>query len=391
MDKGYPKVRLKEFLRQVSRPERLLDGKLYPTLGVKWYAVGLFSKEPQLGKDIAASKLFRVQQGDFVYNRLFGWKGSFALVDGEYDGLFVSGEFPTFEIDKTQISPVYLKWFFSIPTVWEEISKRSSGASQTSRLRLKEKEFLDIEIPLPTLPEQERIVRLLDEADALRRLRRQADERMKDFTPALFHEMFGGKDYPMAFLRDVSEVVSGVAKGRRLGNAALTIPYLRVANVQAGYLDLSEIKMIEALPLEVEELRLLKGDILLTEGGDFDKLGRGALLEVDLPPNCIHQNHVFRVRVNADKLTPVFFAEYLQTEKAKNYFLQCAKKTTNLASINMTQLRGLPVFLPPISLQREFAARVSEARRVREAQGRSAERVDALFQSLLARAFAGEV
>ena len=89
-----------------------------------------------------------------------------------------------------------------------------------------------------------------------------------------------------------------------------------VSLAEAGHLNLSEIKTIQALPEEIEELALQKGDVLLTEGGDFDKLGRGAMLEQDLP-NCIHQNHVFRVRVDPSQLDPVYFASFLQTPEAK--------------------------------------------------------------------------
>jgi type I restriction enzyme S subunit len=269
------------------------------------------------------------------------------------------------------------------------LSKKTTGVDSIAF-----SDVAKIKVPLPPLPEQERIVRLLDEAESLRAARLRANERMSQFVPALFHEMFGDPvktEFPIKTLNEVADVVSGIAKGRKFnGQRPVTINYLRVANVQAGYLDLSEIKTIEALPSEVEELQVKIGDVLLTEGGDFDKLGRGAMLEVDLP-NCIHQNHVFRARVNRDYLLPVFFHDFLQTQQAKKYFLSCAKKTTNLASINLTQLRALPVPLPPIALQREFAARVEEARGVQSAQRKSAERVEALVQSMLARAFTGEL
>lgn len=249
-------------------------------------------------------------------------------------------------------------------------------------------------IPVPPLPEQERIVKLLDEADELRKLRAQADRRTADLIPALFHEMFGEnakKPHVRVKLEQIAEVVSGVAKGRKFnGRLPVEIPYLRVANVQAGHLDLSEIKTIQALPEEVEELALRKGDVLLTEGGDFDKLGRGAMLEQDLP-NCIHQNHVFRVRVERLRLDPVYFAKFLLTGEARRYFLGCAKRTTNLASINMTQLRALPVLLPPLPLQKEFAARVSDIRAMQVEQSASRRRLDDLFQSMLHRAFQGEL
>ena len=280
----------------------------------------------------------------------------------------------------------YALWFYR-----EDIARLSGSTTfkEVSRSTLRK-----YHLPVPPLTEQERIVKLLDEADELRKLRAQADRRTTALIPSLFHEMFGEntkKPSARVRLEQIAEVVSGVAKGRKFnGRLPVEVPYLRVANVQAGHLDLSEIKTIEALPEEVEELALRRGDVLLTEGGDFDKLGRGAMLEQDLP-NCIHQNHVFRVRVEQSKLNPIYFAKFLLTGEARGYFLGCAKRTTNLASINMTQLRALPVLLPPLPLQKEFAARVSEIRAMQAEQAASRCRLEHLFQSLLHRAFQGEL
>lgn len=108
-------------------------------------------------------------------------------------------------------------------------------------------------------------------------------------------------------------------------------------------------------------------------------------------PDCIHQNHVFRVRVHEGKLLPIYLAEFLRTQPAKSYFLACAKKTTNLASINMTQLRGLSLPVPHLPLQHDFAARIAEVRSLEAQQAASRRRLDDLFQSLLHRAFRGEL
>jgi type I restriction enzyme S subunit len=289
------------------------------------------------------------------------------------------------------VDAAFASYFLRSPVVLAAVSNAMAGANLP---RINEESLLEISTPVPPLAEQERIVKLLDEADELRKLRTQADRRTADLIPALFCEMFGEnakKPHVRVKLEQIAEVVSGVAKGRKFnGRLPVEVPYLRVANVQAGHLDLSEIKTIQALPEEVEELALRKGDVLLTEGGDFDKLGRGAMLEQDLP-NCIHQNHVFRVRVEQSKLDPVYFAKFLLTGEARRYFLGCAKRTTNLASINMTQLRALPVLLPPLPLQKEFAARVSDIRAMQAEQAASRRRLDDLFHSMLHRAFQGEL
>ena len=163
-----------------------------------------------------------------------------------------------------------------------------------------------------------------------------------------------------AVLGSVADVVSGITKGRKIGSETfIEVPYMAVSNVKSGYIDYSAIKTIVATEAEVNRYRLLSNDILMTEGGDPDKLGRGAVIK-NPPRNCIHQNHVFRVRLNHSKVIPDYFQMYLQHRKSKNYFLKCAKQTTGIASINMRQLRSLPVPLPPLPLQQQFAAFAAE-------------------------------
>jgi type I restriction enzyme S subunit len=188
-------------------------------------------------------------------------------------------------------------------------------------------------------------------------------------------------------LEEHPEIVSGVAKGQKYGNSkTLEAPYLRVANVQDGYLDLTEIKTIRVPPGEIESLRLQAGDIVMTEGGDFDKLGRGAIWPGGIV-DCIHQNHVFRVRLDRPVLIPRFFAEFLRSTFAKSYFLRCSKQTTNLASINMTQLRGTPTPVPPLPLQEKFEALVAQVDRLRVVQREALRQAKHLFDSLLYSAF----
>jgi type I restriction enzyme, S subunit len=288
---------------------------------------------------------------------------------------------------KKNLNPKYLEYVIRSPNFQLELRRRTKRSSQGG---IYLKDIKAMPIGLPPVAEQGRIAKLLDEADELCKLRAQADHRTVEFIPALFHNTFGSTK-SVTPLKELADVVSGVAKGRKFnGEQPLTVPYVRVANVQDGYLDLSELKTIEALPQEIEELSLKKGDVLLTEGGDFDKLGRGAMLEQELP-NCIHQNHVFRVRCHAPQMIPEYFAGFLRSSDARSYFLRCAKKTSNLASINMSQLRALPVPIVSLPLQKEFAERVKEIRKLESAQAQSRARLDALFASLLDKAFKGDL
>lgn len=155
-------------------------------------------------------------------------------------------------------------------------------------------------------------------------------------------------------LDHVAEVQTGIAKGKPINGAAVTVPYLRVANVQDGHVDLSVMKEISLKPSEVDRYSLRKGDVLFTEGGDFDKLGRGTVWNGEIEP-CLHQNHVFAVRPKPDRLLPEFLAFQAASQYGRRYFQLSSKQSTNLASINSTQLKQFPVLLPPLPEQRKIA------------------------------------
>ena len=152
-------------------------------------------------------------------------------------------------------------------------------------------------------------------------------------------------------LDKVAIIQTGIAKNQNSRQETVELSYLRVANVQDGFLDLSEIKTINVHKDKVDRYRLKNGDVLLTEGGDFDKLGRGAVWE-DQIPNCVHQNHVFVVRVNNSELLPSFLSAQTGSSYGKRYFLNCSKQSTNLASINSSQLKAFPVLFPPLPEQK---------------------------------------
>jgi type I restriction enzyme, S subunit len=145
---------------------------------------------------------------------------------------------------------------------------------------------------------------------------------------------------------------------RQYGKRRLT-PYLRVANVQRGYLDFSVIKNITVREKDIERYALRLGDVLMTEGGDWDKLGRAAIWREEIP-SCIHQNHIFRVRPPSDEVSPGWVITYVNRLLGRTFFEDASKQTTNLASINMTQLRGCPLPLPPVAEQRRIVAKVDE-------------------------------
>lgn len=243
-----------------------------------------------------------------------------------------------------------------------------------------------------TEKEQKSIAEILSKMDSLISLRKQQLAKLDELIKARFVEMFGdvllnSMQWPEKTLERMADIVSGITKGRKTTETDLQeVPYMAVSNVKDGYIDWTTVKTILATRQEIEQYRLMPDDILMTEGGDPDKVGRGAIIKVPLK-NSIHQNHIFRVRLNEQEILPSFFAEYLRHQKAKRYFLGCAKQTTGIASINMRQLRALPTLVPPLSLQKQFAAFVERVDQQKQTVQQSLEKLELMKKALMQEYF----
>jgi type I restriction enzyme S subunit len=237
-----------------------------------------------------------------------------------------------------------------------------------------DKDFTSFNIPLPPLPEQTRIAAYLDascitldaaiaakqrQLETLEKLRKETIQQVVtrglDQQPELrktgnawMEEVPLGWD--LVCLKRVSELQGGLTLGKTYDGPLVERPYLRVANVQDGHLDLDDVTMIE-LPVEVaKRVELRVDDVLMTEGGDLDKLARGYLWKGEIP-GCLHQNHIFAVRCFHHKLLPKFLTYLTASRYGRDYFEATGKKTTNLASTNATKVGAFPLPLPPVHEQ----------------------------------------
>ena len=272
--------------------------------------------------------------------------------------------------------------------------------------------FDKLSLPLPPLSEQQRIVERIEELfakldEAKERLQEVADS-FAVRKAAILHKAFTGEltkqwrrengvsdeSWEEKKLHEVAFVQTGVMKGKHYNGETKLLPYLRVANVQDGYLKLDEIKEIAIDVNLIERYSLRKGDVLFTEGGDYDKLGRGTVWNNEIP-GCLHQNHVFAVRPNTSILFDCFLAYQSNSRYGKKYFLSCSKQTTNLASINSTQLKNVPVLLPSLPEQHEIVRLIDDLlareRTAQQAAEQALASIDLMKKSILARAFRGEL
>ncbi|BDT73914.1 hypothetical protein os4_34670 [Comamonadaceae bacterium OS-4] len=205
-----------------------------------------------------------------------------------------------------------------------------------------------------------------------------------------------GGDYEWKYvqLSEIAEVQGGVTKdSRKQSPLDEELPYLRVANVQRGYIDLTEVKTIRVPQAKLKNLLLEKGDILFNEGGDLDKLGRGWIWG-DQIPRCTFQNHVFRARL-FDKENQPKFVSWWGNSRGLDYFIRSGKQTTNLASINKTMLAALPIRLPSAAEQAEIVRRVEAlfalADRIESRTNAVQTQAQRLGALVLTKAFRGEL
>lgn len=307
------------------------------------------------------------------------------------------------------VANVLVDKFFNLPFFIEYVVANSKGINLP---RVSEKTILNTTFPLPPLSEQQRIVERIEELfakldEAKERLQEVADS-FAVRKAAILHKAFTGEltkqwrcengvsdeSWEEKKLHEVAFVQTGVMKGKHYNGETKLLPYLRVANVQDGYLKLDEIKEIAIDVNLIERYSLRKGDVLFTEGGDYDKLGRGTVWNNEIP-GCLHQNHVFAVRPNTSILFDCFLAYQSNSRYGKKYFLSCSKQTTNLASINSTQLKNFPVLLPSLPEQHEIVRLIDDLlareHKAQQATEQALASIDLMKKSILARAFRGEL
>jgi type I restriction enzyme, S subunit len=354
--KGLPIIRIRDLSRGYS--ETFYDGEHDPSFEV-------FDNDLLIGMD-----------GEF---RCYRWHGGKALLNQRVCRL---------QKFNKSLHPQFL--FYGINDYLREIEANTAFVTVK---HLSSKQIANLEIPLPPLPEQARIVKLLDEADALRKLRAQADTRTAELIPALFYEMFGVPfattlPYPV---RKLSELIR---EGDRVNYGVVQpgdevpggIPVVRVGDFKGMSIDRQRVKRIAAtIEASYSRSRLQGDEILVSCVGS---IGSVALADPSLQGFNIVRA-VARVPLNQE-VDRVFVASQLMTPELQNYFRQ-ETRTVAQPTLNIRQIQEAPIILPPLPLQKEFAARVTELRSLETAQTASRTRLEELFQSMLHKAFRGEL
>jgi type I restriction enzyme S subunit len=395
MSRGWSRVALGDILEQSVEPEAVERERSYPLLGIIGFGGGAFGRPPLAGSDIAASVLYRVRAGQIVYRKLTAFEGTFAFIPAALDGYYVSSEFPVFRVDERRALPEFIALCLGRPAAWRELADLTVGTA-TRRSRLSTEAFLEYEIDLPRLGDQGHIMATMDVVEAaLSAARAEQAAGVGLLHTAMEYLVARSHGRPASGwaetqLGAISDVRSGVTKGRKTSGPLLDVPFLRAANVQDGFLDLREVKTIPATETEIARFRLEPGDVLLVEGGNEEHVGRGWLWQGEVE-TCLHQNHVFRARPTRERVEPRFLAYAIGSSPARRHCLAAAKRTTNLASISKREIEIMPLSLPSRLEQRLIVDRLDTLRGFAVSAGRTVARLEAMRGSLVEALMTGAV
>lgn len=389
-------VPIAQIATRVQRPESVDSTKTYRLLGAHWYAKGLYVKDEKLGAEIRASRLLAVRAGDFVYNRLFAWKGSFALAQEEHDGCFVSGEFPCFQLDSERVIPRFLWLYFSREAAWLESLSLSTGSTPTSRNRLKEGQFLKIPVPLPPLDEQRRIVARIDELAALieeaQELRAKAREDASVLLQAVYNDVVSsaqGGEFPF---RELGQIVQRTETRNPSESPDRAFVYVDISSVdtERGLIRAPKDYVGRDAPSRARRV-IRTGDVLFSMTRPYLK---GIALVPNELDNQICSTGFCVLRPRREDIDPGWLLHSCRSDYMVD---QVASKMrgSNYPAVSDKDVRSARIPLPLLDDQRRMAAYLDglqdQVDELTALQNATQAELDALLPSVLDRAFKGEL
>jgi type I restriction enzyme S subunit len=291
-------------------------------------------------------------------------------------------------VDRGRVFPPYLCYGLNSNSVASQLARMARGAIMdglnTTILR-------ECVLPLPEVPEQQRIVRQLEKADRLRQARRFSLELTDTLLPAVFLQLFGDphrnpKRWDTGTIDDVV-LSSQYGTSKKANSARQGYPVLGMGNItNTGSLDLSTLAYVDLQKDEFEALALQRGDIIFNRTNSTELVGKTAHWNLEMA--AVVASYLVRLRMKPEVL-PSFFAALLNTRYFKNLFRDRCKKAVGQSNISPTLLKEFPSYVPPLPLQQKFDTFLNRAERLRSVQREELRQADHLFASLLHRAFCG--
>jgi type I restriction enzyme S subunit len=336
---------------------------------------------------------YRLPPGDVLFNSTNSPElvGKTAIFKGHSEPVVFSNHFVRLQADEARLDPDYLaRW---LTDQWQRQVFQGLCTQWVNQAAVRKDDLLSLELPLPPLSEQKRIAAILSQADRLRRLRRYAHDLSDGYLQAVFLEMFGDPvTNPRGWERTtIGDVVASSQYGtsNKSNSEQRGYPILGMGNITySGRIDLSTLVYVGLSKEEFETLRLKPGDIIFNRTNSTELVGKTAHWNYDF--DAVIASYLVKLKLKKNTL-PEYFTALLNSDYYKGMFQERCKKAVGQSNISPTLLKEFPMLIPPLSLQQKFAQIVRRFERMR-AQQREAERqAEHLFQTLLDRAFRGEL
>lgn len=381
---AWPKTRLGDALTPVSREETVDASREYRLLGVRLDGQGPFLRETVLGTQTSANKLYKVATGDFIYSRLFAWRGAFGVIESELDGCYVSGEFPTFVPKPNKVDVRFLRYWFRLAGTLGKVNEDCSGSTPLTRNRFKEQFFLALEIPLPPLAEQQRIVAHIEALSAriaeAHSLRQQATEEVEALVTSVHGKLAGTR------IRKLREILS-------LDEDAVTVlpsgsyPQVGVKSFGAGLFPKSAISGTETTYRTFN--RLYEGALVLSQVKGWE--GAVAVCPAQLAGWYVSPEYR-TFRCVHTEVRPRYLAQLVRTEWFWGKLINVTRGVgARRERTRPEQFLELAFPMPDISQQKLGEDVFAKLEPIKHLQGNTAAEIDAMLPAILDRAFKGEL
>ena len=377
------RVKLGEILessKECRFVEHPLDEKL---ISVQLHGKGAVQRVLSQEKAPSPFKGFVGREGQIVYSRIWARKGAIAKIGKDLDGVVVSSEFPLFNV--CPVADIdYLIYAFQSSSFKQQLEL--AGAGTSGQNRIKEKAFLNFEIPLPPLGEQKRIAEILGGVSkAINEIHTEI-KRVESLCGTLVS--LYAEDQSTKKLEDLATLSGGLSLGSHRKNKPHSVGYLRVANVFWGKILYDEIKELNCTDQEFERTLLQDGDVLITEAhANRFQVGRSAVFRGE-EQALVFQNHLFRARPNKNIDSDVL-AAMLSSVAVRRQLYQMTKTTSGLNTISISQVRSLRVPVLDTTKQAELLSFLQESNKLNYLLHRKLSLLQELQKSLATRAFAG--
>lgn len=332
-------------MRPNLRPYLLAPDEDANLVGMRLYGEGPFHRELKPAMAIRKKSHFVIKSGDVIYNKLFAWKGAFGIVPSDLDGMLVSDKFPTYELDRRRVSERYLAWFFRHPSIWEQARSMSTGSAALSKLTLNPPRFLDLEIPLPDLPEQERIAGWIDglsakvsEAQALRAV---ATKELATFAikarDAILSSVTANGTLRDVLLRSPRNGWSPVCDNDSSGTPVLTL------SAVTGWRFNPNAYKRTSLPTRLDaHYWASAGDLLMTRSNTPELVGHAAI-HSGTPSPCIYPDLIMKLSLSKSAADTRFVWYWLQSTLVRDFIMRSAVGTSpTMKKISQSIVEAIP-------------------------------------------------